>query len=144
MYCKVNQLHIYIYALFFRFFSYIGHYRVLRRVPCAIEQALINYFFIYSNVYTSMPGFSQWLSGKVYACNAGPTGGAGLIPGLGRSHDGGHGNLLQYSYLENPMDRWAWWATVHGAAKSRTRLKSLSMYISITIFQFVPPPLTPW
>ena len=46
----------------------------------------------------------------------------GLIPGLGGSPGGGHGNLLQYSCLGNPMDRGAWWATVHRAAKSRTRL----------------------
>ena len=38
----------------------------------------------------------------------------GLIPGLGRSPGGGHGNPLQYSYLENPMDKGAWRATVHG------------------------------
>ena len=43
-----------------------------------------------------------------------------LIPGLGRSPGGGHGNPLQYSCLENPMDRGAWWATVHGIAKSWT------------------------
>ena len=44
------------------------------------------------------------------------------IPGLGRSPGGGHGNPLQYSCLENPMDREAWWATGHGVAKSRTWL----------------------
>jgi len=38
-----------------------------------------------------------------------------LIPGSGRSPGGGHGNLLQYSCQENPMDRGAWWVTVHGA-----------------------------
>ena len=43
---------------------------------------------------------------------------AGLIPGLGRSPGGGHDNLFQYSCLENPMDREAWWSTVHGVAKS--------------------------
>ena len=42
----------------------------------------------------------------------------GLIPGLGRSPGGGHGNSLQYSCLETPMDRGAWRATVHGVAKS--------------------------
>ena len=47
----------------------------------------------------------------------------GLISGLGRVPGGGHGNPLQYSYLENPMDRGAWHATVHGVAESRTRLK---------------------
>ena len=46
----------------------------------------------------------------------------GSIPGLGRSSSGGHGNPLQYSCLENPMDREAWWATVHGVTKSQTRL----------------------
>ena len=46
-----------------------------------------------------------------------------LTSGSGRSPGGGHGNLLQYSYLENSMDRGAWWATVHGAAKSWTQLK---------------------
>ena len=40
-----------------------------------------------------------------------------LIPGLGRSPVGGQGNPLQYTCLENPMDRGAWWATVHGVAK---------------------------
>ena len=43
---------------------------------------------------------------------------AGSIPGLRRSPGGRHGNPLQYSYLENPMDRVAWWATVHWVAKS--------------------------
>ena len=54
--------------------------------------------------------------------NAGDIRDVGLIPGLGRSAGGGHGNPLQYSYLENPMDRGAWWAVVHGVVKSRTRL----------------------
>ena len=48
---------------------------------------------------------------------------------LGRSPGGGHGNLLQYSCLENPMDRGAWWATVHGVAESWTRLKGLSTHM---------------
>ena len=48
---------------------------------------------------------------------------AGLSPGLGRSPGGGHGNPLHYSFLENPKDRGAWWATVHGVTKSQIRLK---------------------
>ena len=60
------------------------------------------------------PGGSD---GKESACNVGDL---GLIPGLRRSPVGGHGNPLQYSCLENPMNRGAWWATVHGAAKSQT------------------------
>ena len=47
---------------------------------------------------------------------------AGLIPGLGRFLGEGNNNPVQYSYLENPMDRRAWWATVHGVAQSQTRL----------------------
>ena len=49
-----------------------------------------------------------------------------LIPGSGRSPGGGHGNPLQYSCLGNPMDRGAWWATVHSVAKSQTRLKDFA------------------
>ena len=52
--------------------------------------------------------------------SAGDTRDAGSIPGLGTSPGEGNGNSLQYSYLENPMDRGAWWAIVHGVAKSRT------------------------
>ena len=55
--------------------------------------------------------------------NAGDTRDTGSIPGLGRFPGGKHDNPIQYSCLENPMDRRAWWATVHNAAKSRTGLK---------------------
>ena len=51
----------------------------------------------------------------------------GSIPGLRRSPGGGHGNPLQYSCLENPMDRGAWLATVHRVAKSQTQLKPLGI-----------------
>ena len=57
--------------------------------------------------------------GKESACNVGDP---GSTPGSGRSPGEGNGNPLQYSCLENPMDRGAWWATVHGVAKSCTRL----------------------
>ena len=53
----------------------------------------------------------------------------GPIPRLGRFPGGGHGNPLQYSCLEKSMDRGAWQATVHGVAKSRTRLKQLSIHV---------------
>ena len=52
--------------------------------------------------------------------NAGDMRDVGSIPGLGRSLGGGHSSPFQYSHLENPMDRRAWWATVHGAAESDT------------------------
>ena len=51
-----------------------------------------------------------------------PAGDAGLIPGLGRSPGGGSGNPLQYPCLENPMDRGAGWAIVHGVTEGQTRL----------------------
>ena len=64
-------------------------------------------------------GFPGRSDGKESACNVGDL---GSIPGLGRSPGGGHGNPLQYSYLENPTDRRACQATVHEVTKSRTRL----------------------
>ena len=63
--------------------------------------------------------FPQWLSSK----DSARAGNASSIPGLGRFPGGGHGNpLQQYSCLENPRDRGAWWLTVHGVTKSQTRL----------------------
>ena len=59
--------------------------------------------------------------GKNPPANAGEV---GSIPGLGRSPGEGNGNPLQYSRLGNPMDRGAWWATVHRVAKSQTRLSN--------------------
>ena len=59
---------------------------------------------------------------KESACNAGDS---SSMPGSGRSPGEGHGNLLQYSCPENPMDRGAWWASVHRAAQSWTQLKQL-------------------
>jgi len=57
----------------------------------------------------------QWLSGKKSTFN---TGDVGSIPELGRIPGGGYGNPLQYSCLENPMDRGTWWAMVHSVPKS--------------------------
>ena len=68
-------------------------------------------------------GFPGGSDGKESACNAGDP---GLIPGLGRLPGEGNGNLLQYSCLENSMDRGAWWATVHGVTKSQTRLSDFT------------------
>ena len=65
-----------------------------------------------------LPGGSV---GKESACNVGNL---CSTPGLGRSPGGGHGNPLQYSCLENFMDRGVWQATVHGIAKSRTQLSN--------------------
>ena len=63
---------------------------------------------------------------KNLPANAGDVRDTGSIPGLGRSSGEGHGNLLQYSCLENPTDRRAWQAAIHGITKSPTRLKRLN------------------
>ena len=83
----------------------------------------VNYIYIYLFIYTGLPWWLRW---SRIACDAGDL---GSIPGLGRSPGGGHGNPLQYSCLENPMDRGAWWATVHAGAKSRTRLRDFHSFL---------------
>ena len=70
----------------------------------------------WSQVYTVL-GFPGGSDGKESAFSAGDL---GLIPGLGRSPAGGHGNPLQYSCLGNFMARGDWWATVHGVTKNQT------------------------
>ena len=66
-------------------------------------------------------GLPWWPGCKESACTAGNARDAGSTPGAGRSPGGGHGNPLQCSCLENPMDRGAWRATVHGVTKGRTQ-----------------------
>ena len=68
-------------------------------------------------------GLPKWLSCKESTCNAGDAGHVGSIPESERCPGGGNGNPLQCPCLENPMDRGAWWATVHVVTKSWTRLK---------------------
>ena len=79
-------------------------------------------------------GFPGGSDGKESACNARD---AGLIPGLGRSPGEGNGYPLQYSCLENPMGRGAWWAAIYGVAQSRTQLKRLSSSSSICISEVI-------
>ena len=83
-------------------------------------------FWVISAALLVLVGFPGGLDGKESDCNAG---GPGSIPGLGRSPAGGHGNPLQYSFLENSMDGGAWRAMVHGVTKSQTRL-SLHTFLS--------------
>ena len=84
-----------------------------------------------SSAIHHFPGGSD---GKASACNVGDP---GLIPGSGRSPGEGNGKLLQYSCLENHMDRGAWWATVCGAAKSWTQLSGFTFF---SFFQLPSPP----
>ena len=75
-------------------------------------------------------GFPRGSEVKASACNAGDL---GLIPGSGRSPGEGNGSPLQYSCLENPMDRGAWWATVHWVIKSLTRLSDFTFTFTFGI-----------
>ena len=76
-----------------------------------------------------MFGFPKWRSGKESAAIAGDTGDLSFIPGSGKSPGGENGNPLQYSCLGNPMDRGAWWVTVHGVAKIQTQLSTHTVFI---------------
>ena len=85
-------------------------------------------------IFVPFSQLPQWLRGKKSACSAGAAGDAGLIPGSGRSYGGGHTNPLQYSCLENPMDRESWWATVQSTgSQSRTQLKQLSTHAFLMV-----------
>ena len=73
------------------------------------------YFSLKSGLGHGIQGLPRWLSSQESACNAQDTGDGGQIPGSGRSAGGGYGIPLQYSCLDNPMDRGVWWATVQGS-----------------------------
>ena len=75
----------------------------------------------------NLPGGSY---GNATAYNLGDP---GLIPGRGRSPGGGNGTPLQYSCLENPMDGGAWWAAVHGLAKSQTQLSDFTFFLFVLL-----------
>ena len=85
----------------------------------------VHYMYIYAA--------SQVALDKEPVCQCRRLSDVGSIPGSGRSPGGGNGNPLQYSCLENPMDRGAWQATVHGVAKSWTRLKRLHHHHHVRI-----------
>ena len=89
-------------------------------MPQCAHQSVISKCLMCSSLVWSFPAGSEV---KASACNAGDS---DLIPGLGRSPWDGNGNPLQYSCLENPRDRGAWWAAVYGVTQSWTRLKQLS------------------
>ena len=79
--------------------------------PCGHEESGATEQLTLSITSHRHMGFPAGSVHKEFTCNSGVTGDSGLIPGLGRSSGGGHGNLLQYSCLENPMDKGVWWAT---------------------------------
>ena len=81
-----------------------------------------------------LSGFPGGSDSKESAHNAGSP---SLTPGSGRSPGEGNGNLLQYSSLENPMDRGAWWATVHRIAKCQTQSNGYTFFLSDRIVRRV-------
>ena len=82
---------------------------------------------IFAIRYNHIMGFPDGSEVKASACNAGDPG--SISGSRGRSPGERNGNPLQYSCLENPMDGGAWWATVHGVAKSQTRLSDFTFTI---------------
>ena len=93
-----------------------------------VARAVVYLLFVFIHTCINPVRLPWWLRGKKSACSAGDL---GLIPGLGISPGGGHGNPLQYSCLENSMDRGSWWTIVHRVTQSLTRLKRLSSSSSI-------------
>ena len=101
-------------------------WKAVYSVPLSIFACLFGFFFADSVSFGSNLSVHSFSVGKESACNAGDARDSGSIPGWGRSAGGGHGNPLQYSCLENPMDRGAWQLTVHGVAKSQTLLNNFT------------------
>ena len=85
------------------------------------------------NVFYILLGFPGGSDSKETACNAGDL---CLIPGLGISSGEGNGSPLQYSCLKNPIDRRAWWPTVHGVAKSWDTTEQLTLSLSFILSLF--------
>ena len=95
-------------------------------LACWEEARLLVMYYYYIIWVIVFPGGA---SGKEPACQCRRHRDTGLISGSGRCPGGGHGNPLQYSCLENPMDRGAWWAMVHRVTQSQTPLKRLSTHM---------------
>ena len=99
----------------------------------------LNYFgsiylgFKKDQLHASIFAFQVVLVVKKLSANAGDIRNTGSIPGWGRSPRKGNGSPLQYSCLENPVDRRARWATVHGVAKSQTGLERLNIGASMWV-----------
>ena len=123
---KAENPDVQTHVLTLLFILLLTHFQQIKKLSpiCNINFnfLLIYYFFLWT-LFILLFGLPQWLSSEDSTCNAGDTGDTASIPGLGISPGGRHGNTFQYSCLENPMDRGAQQATVHGVTKSHTRLK---------------------
>ena len=135
-----------LYFFFFFFFFYnfasllsiYNYYKILAIFPVLYVTSLSLFYIQYFVPPTPLPlhcpflpismGFPGGASGKEPICQYRKCKRFSSIPGSGRSPGGGHGNALQYSCLENPMDRGAWQDMVHRVAKSWTHLNWLSMH----------------
>ena len=109
--CCLVFTHVYMHTSFFFLFFKLFEYTYVLNL------------FLFSENNSPILELPWWFSGKDSTCSAGDTGEPGLIPGLGRTPGGRHGNPFQYSCLENLMDRGAWQVTVHRVAKSQIWLK---------------------
>ena len=98
---------------------------------------LLNHLIHKHNTYLNLFGFPWWLSGKESVCQYRRP--RGSIPGSGRSPEEGNGNPLQYSCLENSMDRGAWWTTVHAMARVGHALVTKQQQPFIQVFSFIQP-----
>ena len=102
-----------------------------------IAECVSTSFFFVAKSYTIWASQVMWMI-KNPPANAGDIKDAGSMSGLGRSPGRRHGNPLQYSCLENPMDRGVWQSTVHWVAESRTRQKQLCTHIRCMPFMNRP------
>ena len=113
----IDKLHLWYLTQYFKHYMLILYLNLEKESDSLFRDWTV---LIYEWYPLGFPGGSD---GKASAYNAGDP---GSIPGLGRSSGEGNGNPLQYSCLENPMDRGPWWAIVHGVTKSRTRLSDFT------------------
>ena len=114
-----------------------GHFCTFILTVKCLEAKLWDYIWcIYILVYVHLGDSSGKNKKENPPANAGVVRYTGLIPRSGKSPGGGHSNPGQYSCLENPMDRGAWRATVHGVTHNRTWLKWLSMWAQMYILKF--------
>ena len=97
---------------------------IISIAPRFLQMELFHSFYGWVVFHAGSPGGSD---GKESACSVKDP---GSIPGSRRSPGEGNGTPLQYSCLENPMDRGAWWATVHGVTKSQIRLSNFTFFLS--------------
>ena len=103
------------------------------RIQClqflSLEQTLLTLISPLPYLLTFTKGLPRWCCGKEPACQCRRHKRHGFDPWVRKICGGGHDSPLQYTCLENPMDRVAWWATVHRVSKSQIRLKQSSTHI---------------